>query len=122
TELENELFEKRYLEVPKQWGRVADAIPNRDFGTCIQYYYLMKKELKLKEKLKRQPKKRKRGGRGKQRSSALVSELGNAEPDGEENNDNGESGESRRRPRRAAAPTWNFEQPPPVESENSTPV
>ena len=125
TQEEHELFEKRYLELPKQWGKVAEAIPNRDFGTCIQYYYLKKKTLNLKEKLKRQPKKRKRGGRGKQRSSALVSELGNAETEGDENNnsninDNGENGENRRRPRRAAAPTWNFEQP--TESESGTPV
>lgn len=125
TQEEHELFEKRYLELPKQWGKVAEAIPNRDFGTCIQYYYLMKKTLNLKEKLKRQPKKRKRGGRGKQRSSALVSELGNAETEGDDNNnnsnnDNGENGENRRRPRRAAAPTWNFEQA--TESESGTPV
>lgn len=119
TPEEVELFEKRYLERPKQWGEVAKMIPNRDFGTCIQYYYLMKKELNLKEKLRKQPKRRKKG-RGKQRSSALVSELGNGEPEGEENNENNENGESRRRPRRAAAPTWGFEQPI-VESENGTP-
>lgn len=116
---EVELFEKRYLERPKQWGEVAKMIPNRDFGTCIQYYYLMKKELNLKEKLRKQPKRRKKG-RGKQRSSALVSELGNGEQEGEENNDNTENGERSRRPRRAAAPTWGFEQPL-VEAENGTP-
>lgn len=119
---EASLFEKRYLELPKQWGKVAEVIPNRDFGTCIQYYYLMKKDLNLKEKLRRQPKKRKKGGRGKQRSSALVSELGNRDGEGEENNgENGENGENRRRPRRAAAPTWNFEQPI-IETEASTPT
>lgn len=118
---ETELFEKRYLELPKQWGKVAEVVPNRDFGTCIQYYYLKKKDLNLKEKLKKQPKKRKKGGRGKQRSSALVSELGNADPDGDDTTETGENGENRRRPRRAAAPTWGFEQPP-TESENGTPV
>ncbi|KAL7795169.1 hypothetical protein V8C37DRAFT_45852 [Trichoderma ceciliae] len=108
---EAQLFEKRYLELPKQWGKIAEVLPNRDFRACIQYYYLMKGELNLKEKLKKQPKRRKKGGRGKQRSSALVSELGNGEPEGEETpQENGENGE-RRRPRRAAAPTWGFEQP-----------
>lgn len=120
TEEESELFEKRYMEAPKQWGRVADAVPHRDFGSCIQYYYMKKKELNLKEKLKKQPKRRKKGGRGKQRSSALVSELGNGEPETEDNHETGENGE-RRRPRRAAAPTWNFEQPP-VDTDNSTPT
>lgn len=120
TQEETELFEKRYLELPKQWGKVAEAIPNRDFGTCIQYYYSMKKALNLKEKLKKQPKRRKKGGRGKQRSSALVSELGNGDQEGEENPETGDNGE-RRRPRRAAAPTWGFEQPA-TDSENATPA
>ncbi|KAL6871235.1 hypothetical protein J3F83DRAFT_647916 [Trichoderma novae-zelandiae] len=111
TEEEAQLFEKRYLELPKQWGKIAEVLPNRDFRACIQYYYLRKGELHLKEKLKKQPKRRKKGGRGKQRSSALVSELGNGEPEGEEvPQESGENGE-RRRPRRAAAPTWGFEQP-----------
>ncbi|KAJ6789592.1 hypothetical protein PWT90_09486 [Aphanocladium album] len=119
TKDEAELFEKRYLEHPKQWGKIAEVIPNRDFGTCIQYYYLMKKDLNLKEKLKKQPKRRKKG-RGKQRSSALMSELGNADPETEDNQETGENGE-RRRPRRAAAPTWGFEQPP-IDPDTSTPV
>ncbi|KAF4983130.1 hypothetical protein FZEAL_1397 [Fusarium zealandicum] len=118
NEEEAGLFEKRYLEAPKQWGRVAEAVPHRDFGTCIQYYYMKKKDLNLKEKLKKQPKKRKKG-RGKQRSSALVSELGNGDGETEENHETGENGE-RRRPRRAAAPTWGFEQPP-IDTDNSTP-
>lgn len=109
TEEETALFEKRYLENPKQWGRIADAVPYRDFGTCIQYYYMKKKDLNLKEKLRKQPKRRKKGGRGKQRSSALMSELGNPDPE-DDNQETGENGE-RRRPRRAAAPTWGFEQP-----------
>jgi hypothetical protein len=118
TSEENDLFEKRYLEFPKQWGRVAEALPNRDFGSCIQYYYLMKKELNLKDKLKKQPKRRKKGRKGG-RSSALVSELGNGDAEGEENTETGENGE-RRRPRRAAAPVWPFEQPA-TDTENITP-
>jgi hypothetical protein len=118
NEEEASLFEKRYLEAPKQWGRVAEAIPHRDFGTCIQYYYMNKKDLNLKEKLKKQPKRR-RKGKAKQRSSALVSELGNGDGETEDNHETGENGE-RRRPRRAAAPTWGFEQPP-IDTENSTP-
>ncbi|RSL98478.1 hypothetical protein CEP52_010316 [Fusarium oligoseptatum] len=90
SEEEAGLFEKRYLEAPKQWGRVADGIPHRDFSACIQYYYMNKKDLNLKEKLKKQPRRRKKGGRGKQRSSALVSELGNGEGETEENHETGE--------------------------------
>ncbi|KAJ9143325.1 Myb-like DNA-binding protein [Pleurostoma richardsiae] len=116
TEEEAELFEKAYLEFPKQWGKIAENIPTRDFHSCIQYYYIKKRELKLKEKLKKQPRRRKK--RGKQRSSALVSELGNPDEVVEENHENGEHGE-RRRPRRAAAPTWNFEATPAADSDGA---
>lgn len=119
TPEEAELFEKAYLEFPKQWGKIADKIPGRDFHSCIQYYYIKKKELKLKEKLKRQPKKKK-SRKTKARSSALVSELGNPDETQEEPTETGENGE-RRRPRRAAAPTWDFERPQ-AESAEGTPV
>jgi hypothetical protein len=119
TEEEAARFEKAYLEFPKQWGKIASEVPNRDFGACIQYYYTKKKELNLKEKLKKQPKKRKKGK--KQRSSALVSELGNPENENEEAQETGENGE-RRRPRRAAAPTWGYEATPAADSDGTTPA
>ncbi|KAI1106788.1 hypothetical protein F4804DRAFT_299821 [Jackrogersella minutella] len=121
TEEETGIFEKAYLEFPKQWGRVSDPLPHRDFGTSIQFYYLKKEknELNLKEKLKKRPRPRKKG-RGKQRSSALVSELGNPDNDNEENQETGENGE-RRRPRRAAAPTFNSEATPATDGEGGTP-
>lgn len=119
NDVEAEQFEKAYLEFPKQWGKIADQIPGRDFHACIQYYYLKKNTLNLKEKLKKQPKKRKKG-KTKARSSALVSELGNPDETQEEATETGENGE-RRRPRRAAAPTWDFERPP-AESAEGTPA
>jgi hypothetical protein len=119
---ESAVFEKAYLEFPKQWGRVSEPLANRDFGTAIQFYYLKKEreELNLKEKLKRQPKKRKRGGRGKTRSSALVSEL-RTDNDNEETQETGENGYTRR-PRRAAAPTFNSEATPATDGEGGTPA
>ncbi|KAI2473474.1 hypothetical protein F4781DRAFT_192219 [Annulohypoxylon bovei var. microspora] len=122
TQEETATFEKAYLEFPKQWGRVSEPLANRDFGTSIQFYYLKKEkeELNLKEKLKKRPRQRKKGGRGKQRSSALVSELGNGDNENEENQETGENGE-RRRPRRAAAPTFNSEATPATDGESGTP-
>ena len=119
TDDETQTFEKKYLEGAKQWGKVAEDLPQRNFKACIQFYYLKKKELNLKEKLKRQPKKKKPRTKGKQRSSALVSELGNGDPETEETTETGENGE-RRRPRRAAAPTFNCEQPTNADSDNGT--
>ncbi|EEY19269.1 conserved hypothetical protein [Verticillium alfalfae VaMs.102] len=122
TAEENEQFERGYLDKPKQWGVIADGVEGRDFKTCILYYYLMKKHLNLKERYKKQPKKRKKaGGRAKTRSSALVSELGNKDAETEDNQEGGENGERARRPRRAAAPTFDFERPP-TDSDNATPA
>ncbi|KAM0330514.1 hypothetical protein ACHAQA_003461 [Verticillium albo-atrum] len=122
TTEENEQFERGYLDKPKQWGVIADGVEQRDFKTCILYYYLMKKHLNLKERYKKQPKKRKKaGGRAKTRSSALVSELGNKDAETEDNQEGGENGERARRPRRAAAPTFDFERPP-TDSDNATPA
>ncbi|GAB1312886.1 SANT domain-containing protein [Madurella fahalii] len=119
TEEEAGKFEKSYLEFPKQWGKIARELPDRDFGTCIQYYYAKKRDLNLKEKLKKQPRRRKKG-RGKQRSSALVSELGNTENETEDaTQENGENGERRRPPRRAAAPTWGYEATPNADSDGA---
>lgn len=109
TEEEAEQFERVYLELPKQWGKIAETTPKRDFKAHIQYYYLMKHELKLKEKLKKQPKKKKKG-KTKARSSALAFELGNPDEPQEDSAEAGEDGR-RARPRRAAAPTWDFEKP-----------
>ncbi|KAK4197929.1 hypothetical protein QBC40DRAFT_99248 [Triangularia verruculosa] len=123
-EEEAEKFEKAYLEFPKQWGKIAKELPGRNTGTCIQYYYSMKQELALKEKLKKQPKKRKKGGRAKQRSSALVSELGNGEQEAEDpGQETGENGERRRPPRRAAAPNFGGnEATPNADSDGATPA
>ncbi|KAK3900322.1 hypothetical protein C8A05DRAFT_45815 [Staphylotrichum tortipilum] len=120
---EADKFEKAYLESPKQWGRISKEMGARDPGTCILYYYAKKRELNLKDKLKKQPKRRKKG-RGKQRSSALVSELGNTENETEDAaaQETGENGERRRPPRRAAAPVWGNEATPNADSDGATPA
>lgn len=123
TQEEAEKFEKAYLEYPKQWGKIAAELPNRDFHSVIQYYYAKKRELNLKERLRKQPRRRKKG-RGKQKYNALVSELGNPENEatGEENQENGENSNGRRQqPRRAAAPSWGHEATPNADSDGATP-
>ncbi|KAK4146414.1 uncharacterized protein C8A04DRAFT_9726 [Dichotomopilus funicola] len=129
TQDEADKFEKAYLETPKQWGRISREVGKRDPGTCILYYYAKKRDLNLKDKLKKQPRRRKKG-RGKQRSSALVSELGNTENETEDTSgagagqETGENGERRRPPRRAAAPVWgnNDNATPNADSDGATPA
>ena len=105
-------FEKAYLETPKQWGKVAEALPRRDYKSCIQHYYLVKRTTQLKEKVKKQPKRRKRVALkgAKPKSNALMADIVSRD-EGEDGTEL-ENGGERRRPRRAAAPTFAFEATP----------
>jgi hypothetical protein len=117
TEWERETFEKVMLDHPKQWTKVAEALPGRNYKHCIQYYYLVKGELNLKAKLKKHTKGRRKGRKANPKTSVLTTTLEGKE--GEE--ENGEGTGERRRPRRAAAPTFSFENAP-SESDTSTPA
>lgn len=114
TPEEQKIFIENFLSHPKKWGKIAEALPGRDYKQCIEHYYLTKEEAKYKLKLSRKWNKRgRKTGRGIQtrpKSNALMSDLG-ARPDlydGEEFDaappqtavtDTG-------RPKRAAAPVF----------------
>ena len=59
SEAEKQIFTDRYLQTPKQWQKIADHLPGRTYKDCIRHYYLTKKIVGYKEKL-RVPKKGKR--------------------------------------------------------------
>lgn len=122
TPEESEIFEKTYLDVPKQWSKIAAALPGRDYKNCIQHYYLVKHKDTLKEKLKKKEKGKKKGrastAASKPKSNALMANLGSR--DGETDDGQDAVDGERRRPRRAAAPIWPIE--PPSESETATPA
>ncbi|PBP23800.1 myb-like DNA-binding domain-containing protein [Diplocarpon rosae] len=110
TQEESEIFEKVYLEFPKQWSKIAAALPRRDYKACIQHYYLVKHSSNIKEKLKKQPKKRKsRQTKAKNPKTNIL--IVDSAPNREETEDgqDGENSERRGRPRRAAAPTFHTE-------------
>ncbi|KIM99030.1 hypothetical protein OIDMADRAFT_181500 [Oidiodendron maius Zn] len=113
-EEECEIFEKIYLEMPKQWGKIAEALERRDYKACIQHYYLIKHSTNLKEKFKKQGKKKGRRAAvpkgAKPKSNALTVDIVKA--DDTEDGQDTENGSERRRPRRAAAPTFAFESTP----------
>jgi hypothetical protein len=119
---ECEIFEKTYLDFPKQWSKIAAALPGRDYKNCIQHYYLVKHGDNLKEKLKKKEKGKKKGrastAASKPKSNALMANLGSR--DGETDDGQDAVDGERRRPRRAAAPIWPIE--PPSESETATPA
>ncbi|KAE8447313.1 hypothetical protein EG329_010871 [Mollisiaceae sp. DMI_Dod_QoI] len=122
TEEECRIFEEVYLEFPKQWSKIAEALPDRDYKACIQHYYLVKHDSNLKEKLRKQPKKKKgrKAASKNPKSNALMADLGLTIRDETEEGQDAENGE-RRRPRRAAAPTWPIETPA-SESEVASPA
>lgn len=121
-EEEKEIFIKTMLEYPKQWTKIAAALPNRDYKACIQHYYLVKHEVGFKELLAK-PKKGRRKGKNaaKPKSNALMENFKPGDTETEDAHDNMETIGERRRPRRAAAPTFTSEKPP-SESENNTPA
>ncbi|KAH7370893.1 hypothetical protein BKA65DRAFT_446052 [Rhexocercosporidium sp. MPI-PUGE-AT-0058] len=122
TEEEAEIFERVYLEFPKQWSKIAAALTRRDYKACIQHYYLIKHISDLKDKLKRQPKKRKaRQPKAKNpKPNALIADVVPNREEADDTQDT-EGGERRGRPRRAAAPTFSFETPA-SESEVASPA
>lgn len=114
TPQEKDKFEATMLEYPKQWGKVANQLPGRNYKHVIQYYYLVKHALKLKEKLKRGTK-----GRRKRKPKASVNTVTLARDDEVDDPPVVDEGGTRRRPKRAAAPTFGAE-PVPSESDTTT--
>ncbi|KAI9710439.1 MAG: hypothetical protein M1812_007407 [Candelaria pacifica] len=122
---EQKVFIENFMAYPKRWGRIAEALPGRDYHDCIEHYYLTKGEANYKKRLsKRTTKKGRKAGpaaQGRPKSNALMSDLGvkpsmydgeDVEPLGAQITDSG-------RPRRAAAPTFGEA---PGEAELSTPA
>ncbi|KAI4212075.1 MAG: hypothetical protein LQ351_005257, partial [Letrouitia transgressa] len=77
TAEEHEIFLENYILNPKKWGMIADAIPDRDYQSCIQHYYLTKARVEYKEKEKAfvRIKRGRRGARGPQgraKSNAMM--------------------------------------------------
>ena len=117
TEPEQKLFCDRYMQFPKQWGKIAQGIQGRDFKACILHYYMTKKAQGYKELQKGggkrgRGKRRKAANPQKTRQSALIADLGRR--GGEEEDVDSEdvmptamtdSG----RPKRAAAPVFGGE-------------
>ncbi|KAI9800461.1 MAG: hypothetical protein M1833_003347 [Piccolia ochrophora] len=112
TEEEHALFIENFISYPKKWGKIADALPNRNYQQCIQHYYLTKDEAKYKEKGNKSKKRKgRRGGISsstRPKSNALMSDLG-VHPDlyeGDEFEAPTIAVTDTGRPRRAAAPTF----------------
>ena len=110
SEEEQKVFCEQYAMCPKKWGKLAEALPGRDYQDCIRHYYLTKADGKYKRLPKGGMRKGRKGMRmqGRPKSAAFMSVPGvRANSYGSNETVNTviamtETG----RPRRAAAPTF----------------
>ena len=78
TEDEKQVFLDKFAEYPKQFGSIAESLPNKTVSQCVDYYYLHKKSVIdfRKAVLQMAPNKRKRGARrGKQKGNGLLADI-----------------------------------------------
>ncbi|KAL1413591.1 DNA-binding protein snt1 [Vanrija albida] len=77
TDEERDKFLKRYLMWPKQFGKIAEGLPNKSAGDCVLYYYRTKYDNDYKNLLatRRGANKARRSAVAKKKSSALMADL-----------------------------------------------
>jgi Myb-like DNA-binding domain len=79
TDEEKQTFVEQYAAYPKQFGVIAEALPNKTTAQCVSFYYLHKKKhIDFRKVVQRYaPNKRRRGGRktDKQRGNALLADI-----------------------------------------------
>lgn len=75
TDEEITTFIEKYGEHPKQFGIIADSLPEKTAAQCVSFYYLHKhKHFDFRQVIARRATKRKRGGR-KQKGNALLADI-----------------------------------------------
>lgn len=123
TEEEALIFREKYSHSGKQFSVIAESLPHRDYKACIQHYYIIKTTDEWKAIFKKKNNQVKTGRRkGAKKSSVLITNIENGGGNDTDATPDVENGNERRRPRRAAAPTWNFEAPPPTDNEGASPA
>lgn len=94
TEAEKKIYLDKFAAHPKQFGIIADFLPNKTARQCVDYYYLHKKRLIDFRKVVSQfaPNKRKRRGMGKKKGNGLLADI--AMHDAEVHRDSGSTSAS----------------------------
>lgn len=77
TDAEKETFLDQFAAHPKQFGMIAEHIPNKTAAQCVDYYYLHKKKFIDFRKVVSQyaPNKRRRRGMGKKKGNGLLADI-----------------------------------------------
>ena len=77
TDAEKEIFLDKFAAYPKQFGVIAEHIPNKTASQCVDYYYLHKKKVIDFRKVVSQyaPGKRRRKGAGRKKGNGLLADI-----------------------------------------------
>lgn len=77
TDAEKQIFSEKFGAFPKQFGIIADYLPNKTAAQCVEYYYLHKKRFIDFRKVVSQyaPNKRKRRGMGRKKGNGLLADI-----------------------------------------------
>ncbi|KAI0763473.1 hypothetical protein BD413DRAFT_606658 [Trametes elegans] len=118
TTEEKAIFIEKYAMYPKQFGIIAQFLPNKTPAQCVTFYYLQKNTTidfrKVVAQYNTVGKRTRRGRGGKQKGNALLADI--LKHDDEVSRDANQNGTSGRR-RRGAPQTSTPTPAPPPESE-----
>ncbi|KAJ3572829.1 hypothetical protein NP233_g2829 [Leucocoprinus birnbaumii] len=85
TEEEKRIFLDKYAVYPKQFGIIAEFLPNKTASQCVDYYYLHKKQLiDFRKVVSKFGPKRRRRGAGKRKGNALLTDIQKHDEEGAE--------------------------------------
>ncbi|KAK0494738.1 hypothetical protein EDD18DRAFT_1077003, partial [Armillaria luteobubalina] len=113
TPQEEQIFQDRYAAHPKQFGIIADSIPNKTAAQCVAYYYLHKKQhIDFRKVVSQYAPKRRRRRTGKQKANALLTDIRQHDAEVNGNADGQETTGPRGRSRRVAARKVQIEETP----------
>ena len=123
TEEEKQIFLKAYAAYPKQFGIIAESLPNKTAAQCVLFYYLHKKKhIDFRKVIQHYAPKTRKGGRrtDKQRGNALLADITRHDAEVSHDCESGtQEAPKKRRPGRPPNPRRSIQV---VETPNTTPT
>lgn len=123
TEEEKHIFLKAYAAYPKQFGIIAESLPNKTAAQCVLFYYLHKKKhIDFRKVIQHYAPKTRKGGRrtDKQRGNALLADI--MRHDAEVSHDHGSGTPEAPKKRRPGRPPNPRRSTLVAETPNTTPT
>lgn len=123
TEEEKQIFLKAYAAYPKQFGTIAESLPDKTAEQCVLFYYLHKKKhIDFRKVIQHYAPRTRKGGRrtDKQRGNALLADI--MRHDAEVSHDRGSGTPEAPKKRRPGRPPNPRRSTQVVETPNTTPT